>query len=295
MVLNYYKKFLKWKSGIQSSGLNDYLFSLQKHQTDYTAWFIEMDLGDHILRDILKLFEKSLMNSFAVTRLFKSGYFSWWLVTSYYTSFFAVQWINRFFGTAHHYMSGVGNFSVGYDPTADIFNIKAIKSRWGTHKTEFDFFYNLISANGIDLQSLLPSIDRNTFNKPLTEDYEMRNKWNYALDNTYFFETQVNWNEIFFEIELFKKEQTTQNLSFLEMLFKFFKETIPNHNSPYGEIVEHYLLSINRIHFLYQLLLLLQQSNSVFNISFKRYLSRMENNMLNSAFYVDKNPSINFI
>ncbi|EKD44283.1 MAG: hypothetical protein ACD_71C00187G0005 [uncultured bacterium (gcode 4)] len=295
-MINNYKKFFKWKSGTSSAWLKDYLEGLHKHGSAYSAWFIENSLWEYILKDILKLFTKSLLNCLAANRLIKSGYFTWAYTTAYYSSFFSVQWINRFYGIAFHFIHWT-NCKIVYDKNNDYFEVKsATLPKGGIHKAEFKEFYDMISANLIDLNNTFPSFSKTVFinNNPSGMDSTLRNEWNYSLDDKYFFELGVDNDTITIESSVFKNSHNNQILPFFKKLINSLKKIPISNSSPFTDVIDCYELSIERLAFLYELLLLLQKSNPLFDIAFKKYLNNLENKINKWSFSSDKDININF-
>ena len=166
----------------------DYKESLKSQGSDFKTAMIVDNVNNYILYDCEKLLTKSVLNIIAADLLLQKGLFNWSFVSSYYSSFFTIQALNRL----------QLNFSA-FDLKCELVNyskkeVKLTKyssskgshiEQFGTYQNEnlkeykkdsVDRFWNLGLANFEDLQGY-------------GSEHGLRNAVNYYLsksDNFYY-------------------------------------------------------------------------------------------------------------
>lgn len=147
-------------------------------------------VANYILTDVEFLFDKSLINIISAHELAKNGFFSWAAVTSYYSSFFSVQAINRlnvnFITRKPRFLlcqatSGIEGGEV---------IISTPPSTLENHKIEFSYFnQNVSSVAFSDLLGNYGTLGLST--SGTSSDSDLRNQINYLIDRAHFYELAI--------------------------------------------------------------------------------------------------------
>ena len=213
-----------------------------------------LQIQEFLLPEIMLLMKKALVNRLSADLLFQNNYWSWGLVTLYYSNFFLSQSLNRL----------KGSFFIRLDG-----NIKNIKFNNGN--------YTLLSTSGTDshkkeLQELRSnyiflaggSLAENKFLNSLPDDYSINPHFNEStirndINYTLFYFQEFSTNEIKYEIKIddCKKDYFFNN----QVSLKEFK-----------------LLKINRSRFelLFHILKQIKETNTDFGIEYNKFMLEIE-------------------
>lgn len=148
-------------------------------------------LARYILKDIDKLFDKSLLNLCSCDYLLNKGYFSWAVITAYYAGFFAVQALNRLQLKFYTFLNSQSVLIESIDFN-DKFKLK-IKNSKDSHQREFDLFMTSYSGDVMGLEPFW-RIGISKIDDRLSEP-KLRNMTNYNLGKEYFNELDLSGEE----------------------------------------------------------------------------------------------------
>lgn len=177
-------------TGYAPSSFKDYLISLDLSPEEVSNGVVITNANNHIFRDIELLLNKALINLCASDLLLKQGYFNWAFVTSYYSSFYSIQALNRLqlnFNTWTH--SGLEcswqNFFL------QELKVKEANNSSGSHESQFNKFY--VNYNDFRYRK---SIDRfwtlGIRNFKIRPETTVRNDINYSIEDFYYYELDLD-------------------------------------------------------------------------------------------------------
>lgn len=175
----------------------DYKESLQNKGVDFVSGVIVDDANNYILYDCERLLTKSILNIISADLLNTRGNFHWGFVSAYYSSFFAIQALNRL----------QLNFS-GFDVKCELVNyanrqIKLTKQSdsSGSHDKQYNIFIN----QSIPEFKKTPAVDRfwNIGLDPFDDlahyksEPKLRNAINYylSINDDFYYELSLNGSE----------------------------------------------------------------------------------------------------
>ncbi len=177
-------------TGEAHRSFKDYLISLSISKEDIEKGIVISDCANYILRDIELLLSKAIINLCAADLLIKRGYFHWGFVTSYYSSFYSVQALNRLMLNFYTWTkSGVICKVTNY--AKQELSIMYSNSSGGSHEAQFEKFYENYSAfkhkKSIDRYWTIGL--RNFKHRPETV---LRNDINYSIEKEYYYELTLD-------------------------------------------------------------------------------------------------------
>ncbi len=246
-----------------SSFISSYLSRLKQNST-----LDENNLPIHqfILPEVLKFLNKAILNRLAADLLFTKNYWSWGMVSIYYSNFFLAQALNRLKGDFFIFISGFGRNQgrKNIKLNSGIFTLLNITQQYNdSHGGEFMKFREnydfLLLESSENQRKFLYAIN------PLNES-ELRNNINYKFE--YFNELTQKYFKVNYDFEK-AYETYTMNIS------------ANNTNQD----VEFNLLCINnhRFNLLFYILNGIKADNENFAIPFENLL-RLFNDELNYKF-----------
>lgn len=190
----------------------EYLLSFNKTPDEYKKGILlKLDQAtNYILGDIEKLINKSFLNIISTDLLIKKGYFSWAFITSYYSTFFTIQSLNRLQLEFYLY-AGQSYFFKPKNIVNNEYYIEYSQEK-DTHKREF----NLFEKNYIKH----PTKGKNRFWNIALSGYKygfepkIRNTINYAITNEIYDEVEFNKEDFLKIIKENKKSPFDQSDEF---------------------------------------------------------------------------------
>ena len=257
-------------SGESSKNVKEYILSLNKSIDDFEKWFTDSNLWNYIFYEINLLFNKGLLNLLATNILLKKWFYSWWFITSYYSSFFIAQAINRLVWDFYVQMNEKWYIKITYENW--VYNIKS-KKWWKPHEKEFNLFYEKISKL---------SSDGLWYNNDNTK----RNNWNYYLNKNSFFEFDEDLKDCYYFIDKYSLDNSQfikKSINRLKISLNIFKE-INFDNLDNKDYVKMYNLSLERFKILYELLLFIWYNNSEYKNLFNYKINKINKSNFSSEF-----------
>ncbi len=132
-------------NGDLSETLKDYLLKQNFSPENYESGVTLFNINNYILSDIEKLLSKAIINALCADILLQNGYVSWGFVTSYYSSFFSIQGLNRLqlnfnLWAKHSIISQNINYV-----HQELKFLKADQSK-GSHENQFHLFFDNYKA-----------------------------------------------------------------------------------------------------------------------------------------------------
>lgn len=169
----------------------DYKERLKSQGTDFKGGLVVNDVNNFILYDCEKLLTKSILNIVATDLLMKKGLFNWSFISSYYSSFFSIQALNRL----------QLNFTA-YDVKCEVvnYNTKEVKlTRHSSSSNSHDEQFHIYQNNNVP-EYKKEQIDRiwnlglSTFEglEGYGSEHRLRNAINYYLSHTDKFYYELN-------------------------------------------------------------------------------------------------------
>jgi len=180
-------------NGDLSITLKDYLLKQSYSPQTYESGITCYHLNNYILSDTEKLWSKAIINALSADILLQNGYVSWGLVTSYYSSFFSIQALNRLqlnfnLWTQHSIICQNINYV-----HQEVKFLKVDQSK-GSHENQFHLFFK-----NYQLFKNRTGIDRywNIGLQSSRYGFEpgIRNEVNYSLSEKHFFELTITLSE----------------------------------------------------------------------------------------------------
>lgn len=86
--------------------ISNYLSTLKNNNTIDES---DLKIREYLLNEVLLLTNKALLNKFSADVLFQNNYWSWGIVTTYYSNFFLIQALNRLKGNFFTFVRAYGN------------------------------------------------------------------------------------------------------------------------------------------------------------------------------------------
>ena len=234
-----------------SKTLKEYLIDLQNSGNLDTN---NLQIQEYLLPDILTIFKKAILSRYATDLLFQYNYWSWGFISLYYSNFFLAQSLNRLKGDFFIRLNnGMKNIQLDSDNQYKLLNTNSSD----THKKEFEKLrenYLFLIPNR-NYKLVVPD---DYSNRPFFNESKVRNDINYTLD--YFKELDNKFTQ---QIDLnLCKNNYIDNITLSE-----FK-----------------LLEINnkRLEFIFDLLNLVKEQNSNFEIKFNNFTKLLKKQLLYS-------------
>lgn len=180
-------------NGEVARSFKNYIIDLELSPEQIKNGIIVSDCNNYILRDIEVLLSKAIINVCCADLLLKKGYFCWGFVTSYYSNFYSMQTLNRLKLNFDMWITS-GLECQNKDYLNQQLFIKASNRSTGNHELQFQKFYD----NYSDFKEI-ESIDR-YWNIGLRkfkfkDESHLRNDINYSIENDYYYELKINYND----------------------------------------------------------------------------------------------------
>ena len=244
-------------NGDANQSFKNYLIGLSKPPQEYEKGLIISKANNYILTDIEKLLSKAIINLCASDLLLKKGYFNWGFVTSYYSSFFSIQALNRLqlnFNTWTDFSIICQNKNYSQQEL----KLTKVDASKNSHETQFQLFFNnyVVWKNS-------KSIDR-FWNLALQSfkyggEPKLRNEINYSISNEYYYELNLDKNKFFKIIKDNKSSPFNKN-----------NEVI---SEPINYSRHHLKITMSRIRVISYILNYLANENNEYNSYFKRNMN----------------------
>ena len=241
-------------NGDANQSFKDYLIGLSKPPQEYENGLIISKANNYILTDVEKLLSKAIINLCASDLLLKKGYFNWGFVTSYYSSFFSIQALNRLQLNFNTWT----NFSIicqNKNYSQQELKLTKVDASKNSHETQFQLFFNNYvvwkNSKGIDRFWNLALQSFEYGGEP-----KLRNEINYSISNEYYYELNLDKNKFLKIIKDNKNSPFDKN-----------NEAI---NDPINHSRNHLKISISRIRVISYILNYLANENNEYNSYFQR-------------------------
>ena len=247
-------------TGSTLKSLKDYLINLNILKDEYKKGYLIENVNNYILHDVEQLINKSILNILSVDLLMKKGYFSWSFITSYYSSFYILQALNRLQLRFYLYIDN----RLIFEPINIINRKYILKTCNNTHTRGHQNIFSLYKRNFIESPTKALNNYWCTAFSPYKygNDSNLRNEINYKISNKYY-------NDLILDHTLFKRILKENRKSPFKKEMKDIKFT--------NFTRSHLTWSLSRFNFLISILNYIANENLEYRSYFEKRMKERNN------------------